>query len=262
MFIQSIPSYEFIGKGSSSCVYKMNPTVVRKVVHPDCSFIFDKELDILSKLNHVHIVSLVGVEPAERTLLLEYCSNGELYSYVGDGLPVHVASHYFNQLRDALCYCHALGISHRDLKPENLLLTHEWVLKLCDFGLSTQKTESTSWCGTIDYIAPEIVLKRVYNPMLADTWSFGIMLFVMLSSKYPYASTKLSDSDYYFIHSENWTGFWNAYDYGLDIKTRQFLQKIIVSDPLHRLSMTQLEDDWLKPSNVIDYMNSKMKNIV
>jgi serine/threonine protein kinase len=253
--IQPIVEDEFISRGSTCHVYKMNKNVVRKVVQLEYSAIFNRELEILSKLRHVNIISMVGVDQHSKTLLLEYCHRGELYNYVGDGLPLHVASHYFTQLKDALCYCHALGISHRDLKPENLLLTNEWVLKLSDFGLATQSAMSTTRCGTKDYAAPEILSKNPYNPILADTWSYGIMLFVMLTATYPFVSTNLSDNDYYFIHSKNWQGFWDAYNYNLDIKTQQFLQKIIVSDPEHRLPMLEVNDEWLKQSDVVDYMS-------
>jgi len=255
--IQPIDDFgEFISKGSTCSVYKMNKDVVRKVVQLEYSGIFKRELEILSQLHHPNIISIVGVDPLFKTLLLEYCHRGELYQYVRDGLPVHVASHYFNQLKDALCYCHALGISHRDLKPENLLLTNDWVLKLSDFGLATKSALSTTRCGTMDYVAPEILSKNPYNPILADTWSFGIMLFVMLTSNYPYSSPNLADDDYYCIQSLNWRKFWDNYDYALDLKTQQFLQKIIVSNPEHRLSMLELNDAWLKPSvNVVDYMS-------
>ncbi len=254
--IQPIVEYDFVGKGTSGCVYKMNSKVVRKVVHLEYTSIFNRELEILSQLTHPNIVSLVGVEPSNQTLLLEYCSNGELYYYVGDGLPVYVASHYFNQLHSALCYCHSLGISHRDLKPENLLLTKDWTLKLSDFGLSTKSTSSTTRCGTRDYVAPEVVGSQPYNPILSDTWSYGIMLFVMLTSKYPYISTSLNDDDYYLIHSNNWQKFWGSYEYNLDVTTQQFIQKLLVSDPSNRLTLTQVTDDWLKPTDVIEYMTT------
>jgi len=232
----------------------MNSDVVRKVVELEHTAIFKRELEILSQLNHPNIISLVGAEPQNQTLLLEYCSNGELYHYVRDGLPVHVASHYFNQLHGALCYCHSLGISHRDLKPENLLLTKDWVLKLCDFGLSTKSVYSSTRCGTQDYVAPEVIKPHSYNPILTDTWSYGVMLFVMLTATYPYASTSLKDDDYYLIHSNNWPTFWNSYNYNLDLNTQLFLQKLLVSDPSKRLTMLQLTDEWLKPSDVIEYM--------
>jgi serine/threonine protein kinase len=129
------PDYEYINKGSSCKVYKMNKDVVRKVVYTEYNYLFNQELKILSQLRHTNIITLVGAEPPDQVLLLEYCEMGELYDYVGNGLPEYVAIHYFKQLSEALCHCHSLGISHRDLKPENLLIDAQWVLKLSDFGL-------------------------------------------------------------------------------------------------------------------------------
>ena len=75
---------------------------------------------------------------------------------------------------------------HRDIKPENLLLTEGEVLKLSDFGLATvfrhngKERLLERRCGTMPYIAPEVLCKPRYNAMPADTWSCGVVLLAML----------------------------------------------------------------------------------
>ena len=83
-------------------------------------------------------------------------------------------------------YLHEKGVVHRDIKPENLLLTEGEVLKLSDFGLATVFRHNEKErllerrCGTMPYIAPEVLVKSRYNAMPADTWSCGMVLLAML----------------------------------------------------------------------------------
>ena len=83
-------------------------------------------------------------------------------------------------------YLHEKGVVHRDIKPENLLLTEGEVLKLSDFGLATVFRHNEKErllerrCGTMPYIAPEVLCKSRYNAMPADTWSCGVVLLAML----------------------------------------------------------------------------------
>ena len=83
-------------------------------------------------------------------------------------------------------YLHEKGVVHRDIKPENLLLTEGEVLKLSDFGLATVFRHNEKErllerrCGTMPYIAPEVLVKSRYNAMPADTWSCGVVLLAML----------------------------------------------------------------------------------
>lgn len=109
------------------------------------------------------------------------------------------ASKIARQLVSAVWACHKHSVCHRDLKPENILV-HEYhplgpIVKLCDFGLAT-KLESgqflTEACGTPEYVAPEVVSKKVQNlpsyDFAADVWSIGVILFVLLSGEQPFRS--------------------------------------------------------------------------
>lgn len=81
----------------------------------------------------------------------------------------------------ALEYCHELNIVHRDLKPENILIDKEDNIKVIDFGLSTKvnyfEEILKTPCGTINYLAPEVIKQSGYIGNKADLWSAGVLLF-------------------------------------------------------------------------------------
>ena len=90
-------------------------------------------------------------------------------------------------------YCHQRNISHRDLKPENILIDEHGVVKISDFGLSVfcKKLQEGpnlmhTTCGTLNYIAPEIVKNTGYDGSLADIWACGVILYFMLTGRRPF----------------------------------------------------------------------------
>ena len=104
---------------------------------------------------------------------------------------------------EALNYLHKKNIIHRDIKPENILFKNKNDLTsviLCDFGLSYQlhnyETSTTGSCGTVIYMAPEILLKRNYD-VLVDSFSAGIVLYILCSGgMHPFYSGKKSRKEY------------------------------------------------------------------
>lgn len=96
------------------------------------------------------------------------------------------ANFYAREILLALEYLHSLSIIYRDLKPENLMLDHEGHLKITDFGFS-KKLKDRTWtlCGTMEYLAPEIIQNRGHNKGV-DFWAFGILIYEMLVGKPPF----------------------------------------------------------------------------
>lgn len=86
---------------------------------------------------------------------------------------------FAGELALALAYLHENGFIYRDIKPENILFDNEGHVKLTDFGLAKQLDENTmtnSFCGTPQYLAPEVIKKEGYNHMV-DWYGLGILLF-------------------------------------------------------------------------------------
>ncbi|CAH2076068.1 unnamed protein product [Thlaspi arvense] len=172
-------------------------------------------------------------------------ANGEFYAvkYIERGLK---ARYYFKQLISGVSYCHAMQICHRDLKLENTLLdgSPSSQLKICDFGYSKSSvlhSQPKSTVGTPAYVAPEVLSRKEYNGKIADVWSCGVTLYVMLVGAYPFEdpedprnirktiqrilSVHYTIPDYVRISSE----------------CKHLLSRIFVADPDKRITVPEIE---------------------
>jgi serine/threonine protein kinase len=157
-----------------------------------------REIAVMKLLKHENIVQLKEVMQTANHiyLVLELVTGGELFDKIVSAkkFDENTARKYFHQLVLGIHYCHQQGIAHRDLKPENLLLDGNDVLKISDFGLSNlqrggatgQGTLLQTVCGTPNYVAPEVLKEKGYNGIMADVWSCGVVLFVMLAGYLPF----------------------------------------------------------------------------
>ena len=149
-----------------------------------------REIEIHSHLHHDNILQLYGFFFDEKKvyLIMEYASGGELYKDFRrrKRYSERQSAVYVKQVAMAFKYLHELNIIHRDLKPENLLLCGNHKIKLSDFGWSvhTSKNRST-YCGTPDYICPEMVHHKPYTTTL-DMWTLGILAFELNAGAAPF----------------------------------------------------------------------------
>ncbi|XP_011493890.1 PREDICTED: ribosomal protein S6 kinase beta-1-like [Ceratosolen solmsi marchali] len=122
---------------------------------------------------------------------LEYMGGGDLFNYLEKihVLPEDRACLYTAEVILAVKYLHENNIVYRDLKPNNILLDAQGHVKLSDFGLCKRlhpdKNRAYTFCGTLDYMSPEMVQKRVYNEAV-DWWSVGVLLYDMLTGCTPF----------------------------------------------------------------------------
>ena len=92
-------------------------------------------------------------------------------------------------------YLHGKGIIHRDIKPENLLIDGKGHLKLADFGWSNyfkSDAQRTTFCGTLDYLAPEMVESGHQHDHMVDIWAVGVLVYELLTGKSPFSPASLS----------------------------------------------------------------------
>lgn len=151
-------------------------------------------------LQHPNLVNLIHhfKTTAHTYLVLEYCSQGDLYEAIrlGHGpLQTDHVRRFILQLIDAVEHMHKHGIYHRDIKPENIFLTADGSMKLGDFGLATKSQWSFESCvGSDRYMAPEQYdATNGYSPARADVWSIGICLLNVLFSRNPFVTPTETD---------------------------------------------------------------------
>ncbi|XP_032186378.1 ribosomal protein S6 kinase alpha-6 isoform X3 [Mustela erminea] len=160
------------------------------------------ERDILVEVNHPFIVKLHYAFQTEGKLylILDFLRGGDVFTRLSKEVlfTEEDVKFYLAELALALDHLHQLGIVYRDLKPENILLDEIGHIKLTenfgpvhikDFGLSKesvdQEKKAYSFCGTVEYMAPEIVNRRGHSQS-ADWWSYGVLMFEMLTGTLPF----------------------------------------------------------------------------
>ncbi|GMI90971.1 SNF1-RELATED PROTEIN KINASE 2-8, SNF1-RELATED PROTEIN KINASE 2.8, SNF1-RELATED PROTEIN KINASE 2C [Hibiscus trionum] len=146
-------------------------------------------------LKHPNIVRFkeVLLTPTHLAIVMEYAEGGELFERICSAgrFGEDEARFFFQQLISGVSYCHSMQICHRDLKLENTLLDGSTAprVKICDFGYSKSSvfhSQPKSTVGTPAYIAPEVLSKKEYDGKIADVWSCGVTLYVMLVGSYPF----------------------------------------------------------------------------
>ena len=126
-------------------------------------------------------------------MVMDFMSGGDLWEHLDNKkrFSEQRTQLYVAELSLGLFFLHGKGIIYRDIKPENILIDGEGHLKLTDFGLCKEgiwngETTTATFCGTLDYMAPEIIMRKQYD-CAVDLWSLGILIFEMLHGDIPFS---------------------------------------------------------------------------
>lgn len=194
-----------IGRGSFSRVVRVEhkatkqPYAIKLIEtkYREGREVCESELCVLRRVRHTNIIQLIEVfETQERVyMVMELATGGELFDRIiaKGSFTERDATRVLQMVLDGVKYLHTLGITHRDLKPENLLYYHPGMdskIMITDFGLASARKKGDdclmkTTCGTPEYIAPEILVRKPYTNSV-DMWALGVISYILLSGTMPF----------------------------------------------------------------------------
>lgn len=195
------------------------------------------ERSVLGYIHHPYIVGLnMAFQTADKLFfILDYCSGGELFFQLGKvgRFSEDRSKFYAAQIILALEYIHKRGVIYRDLKPENVLLDAKGNVRLTDFGLSKEGIRdhsrgANSFCGTPEYIAPEVLLQTGYGRAV-DWWSLGALLYEMITGLPPFYSRNRETMFERIRNAEL------SFPQQISVQAKDLLSKLLKRDPDERL---------------------------
>ncbi len=230
---------------------------------------FEREAKLLASLNHANIATLYGIEhledtehkgPASHVLVMELVEGEGLDERIARGpMSQDEAIAIALQVASGLAVAHERGIVHRDLKPANVRIRSDGTVKVLDFGLAkawqddpdgtdlahtptitARHSFAGAMVGTAAYMAPEQARGRAVDHR-ADIWSFGCLLFEMLTGRQAYTGDTISDTVAAILKDQP---RWDLLPPGLDPAVRRVLRRCLAKDPdrrYHHLADVRLE---------------------
>ena len=195
---------------------------------------FQREAEISARLNHPNIVTVhdVGQDPeAGPYLAMEFVDGLSLAELIQQGIPTESVIHLLLQGMVALQAAERAGITHRDVKPANILVSHEGLLKLMDFGIArgegTRLTQAGQIVGTPSYTAPE-VLMGAEPSCVTDRYAFAVTAFQMLTGVLPFECPTIAATLFRIVHEPP------LFPEGMGAAERAVLEKALAKNPADR----------------------------
>uniref|UniRef100_A0A8C7UNJ1 Mitogen-activated protein kinase kinase kinase 12 n=1 Tax=Oncorhynchus mykiss TaxID=8022 RepID=A0A8C7UNJ1_ONCMY len=188
---EEISDLQWVGSGAQGAVFlgkfHGEDVAVKKVRD-----IKETEIKHLRKLKHPNIITFKGIctQAPCYCILMEYCAQGQLYEVLraGRNITPSLLIDWAMGIAGGMNYLHLHKIIHRDLKSPNMLITHDDLVKISDFGTSKElidKSMKMSFAGTVAWMAPEVIRNEPVSEKV-DIWSFGVVLWEMLTGEVPY----------------------------------------------------------------------------
>ena len=194
------------------------------------------ERNLMVKINSPFIVNIKSAfqDQTKLYIVTEFMQGGDMFFHMHDSnepFKIDRVKFYVMELVIALDFLHKNNMVYRDLKPENILLDTKGHIKLTDFGLSkileTEDDKAFTICGTPQYLAPEVILKKGYDKAV-DWWSLGCVMYEMITGKLPFPirkGTKLNRKIYQ--HEVD-------FPKKIDNNAKDLIQKLLIVDPNER----------------------------
>lgn len=185
--------------------------------------------------NHIHLVMDLGIGAS----LSGYCKAQKNRCLIEKD-----ARHIFKQLASSLEYCHKNYIYHRDLKTENILVDDSKKQTLLDFGFSIMQkfpSKLNLFCGTPNYMSPEIILKKEYYGGPSDVWALGILLYRITAGYFPFVGKSDKELHKKIVELEF------TYSSRASDSLRSLQSKIFCFDPQKRFTVTDIiNSPWMQ----------------
>lgn len=253
-YIIEIPQDEFtivkqIGSGTFSDIFsaihkKTNTLIALKVSLKtnisDYNTILKCELEINRSLHHPFICKFFNYFATEHlnVFVIELIEGITALDYVNQthGVPISDTRSLFCQLLIAMEYLHdEVHITHRDLKLENIMIDNCFHIRLIDFGFSTKKTMMSTLCGSIPYMAPEVLSSQQYTKS-SDVWSMGIILYALHNGNLPFFHQNTSNLAQIIINNDV------KFKQGFDENLKDLLLKMLMKNPDERIQIAEIKN--------------------
>ena len=265
------------GEGATANVFevrdiKTEKVYAAKVFKKSCDYYFLKEIEMLNAIkkdNNPYIINSIesnisenGQLPTEekKYIILEYSSKGELSDYISlanNGLKEKYCKLIFYKILKGIQACHNAGICHRDLKLQNILLDDNFNPKICDFGFATFNEKNLKdFLGTLNYLAPELILRKPYDGFKADIFSLGVILLNLATCKIGFFEASKNDQFYRLIMTQHYNHYWKIVGEGINKISEQLKKlyiKMVSFRPEKRPTIEEiLNDEWMEEINVLN----------
>ena len=254
--VGSFEIVKVIGRGGMGVVYLANDTKLKRSVavksipvdlaeDTTARMRFKREAELLASLNHPNIAVIHEIFEEEMSgyLILEHVEGETLNKHIADGpLKLEEILSISKQVAEAISAAHKKGVIHRDLKPANIKVTPDGQVKVLDFGLAKSfviednggeitETHPGRVIGTPAYMSPEQARGKVTDNR-TDIWSFGCIMYQMLTGRLPFEGKTATDTLAYIIERQP---DWDLLPQDTPANIKTLLQSCLDKDPDQRL---------------------------
>lgn len=238
---------EILGRGTFSTVYKgiyrddPGDTITIKKIDKKIHDKWNREIDILQRVTHKNLPKYLGHVDAddEVYIMMKYIHGIDVQAYITTNtvFTMDRIVNIFNQISRVFQYLHGNDIVHLDFKLENIILDENDFITVIDLGFAMQVTGNIRLSrGSPEYLSPDILSGKSYNPKQHDIWTMGVVLYVMAYNQYPFEG---ADDDYKILYQKIRTQEPN-YNNTVPEHINALIKGMLCKNPRKRLTINQI----------------------